>query len=603
MIYTFYSYKGGVGRSMALANLGMYFFKNGYTTILLDLDLEAPGLESYFEERYRLNLEELHDRPGFCDMLQAYQRLAASAPTVEDTDSPFPAVEDYLYQLDQQPGCQLLLMHAGRRATGQAWQNYASFVRSFDWTAFYEEWEGGRCLEWLRTRLKDIADVVLIDSRTGVTEMGGVATQHLADVVVMLCGANLQNIENTARMGHAFTSDAVYQARDDRPLDLIVVPSRIDDADSSAFLEFQQRLDTTFSDLPLRFLDDGYTMHQMCLPYLPIISYEETLVVGNPEMEQAAGRLHEAYQRVAANMRALAHKGTTLQSGTRSAQAPAQLVVYLANVRDDQAIADQSKAYLTQHGVVVRDTNQLKQANPDALEDFARADTLVMLLSKTASMSRTMQRLCAQADDLAKPIIPLKLDDSPLPYWLADRLSIDVTSDIQQRLPTLLESIQAQREASRRPDEPHGQSGSMVYICYSVHDGSEAASRIAKYLRTCGFQTWLDHENLLPGASLQAEINRAIDTSDAVVILLSPALINSDGAQREWSYMRQLKKPLFPVIVSRPVQPARLLADLQWTDLTLDFDHGLQQLAQTLKKTLPTQLDMPESSTDTGGTA
>jgi MinD-like ATPase involved in chromosome partitioning or flagellar assembly len=47
MIVTFYSFKGGVGRSMALANCGEILADAGFDTILCDWDLEAPGLERY----------------------------------------------------------------------------------------------------------------------------------------------------------------------------------------------------------------------------------------------------------------------------------------------------------------------------------------------------------------------------------------------------------------------------------------------------------------------------------------------------------------------------------------------------------------------------
>jgi MinD-like ATPase involved in chromosome partitioning or flagellar assembly len=48
-IYTFYSYKGGVGRSMALANVGVMLASAGHRVLLVDWDLEAPGIEAYFE--------------------------------------------------------------------------------------------------------------------------------------------------------------------------------------------------------------------------------------------------------------------------------------------------------------------------------------------------------------------------------------------------------------------------------------------------------------------------------------------------------------------------------------------------------------------------
>ena len=43
-IITFYSYKGGTGRTMALANTAWILAANGYRVLAADWDLEAPGL-------------------------------------------------------------------------------------------------------------------------------------------------------------------------------------------------------------------------------------------------------------------------------------------------------------------------------------------------------------------------------------------------------------------------------------------------------------------------------------------------------------------------------------------------------------------------------
>ncbi len=48
-LVTFYSYKGGVGRSFALANVGVALAAWGYRVLCIDWDLEAPGLSHYFK--------------------------------------------------------------------------------------------------------------------------------------------------------------------------------------------------------------------------------------------------------------------------------------------------------------------------------------------------------------------------------------------------------------------------------------------------------------------------------------------------------------------------------------------------------------------------
>jgi hypothetical protein len=47
-IVTFYSYKGGVGRTMALANVATLLAQRGQRVLVVDFDLEAPGLHRYF---------------------------------------------------------------------------------------------------------------------------------------------------------------------------------------------------------------------------------------------------------------------------------------------------------------------------------------------------------------------------------------------------------------------------------------------------------------------------------------------------------------------------------------------------------------------------
>src|SRR6267378_2203150 len=46
-IITFYSYKGGTGRSMALANVAWILASQGNRVLMVDWDLEAPGLHRY----------------------------------------------------------------------------------------------------------------------------------------------------------------------------------------------------------------------------------------------------------------------------------------------------------------------------------------------------------------------------------------------------------------------------------------------------------------------------------------------------------------------------------------------------------------------------
>ncbi|HAV6207551.1 TPA: ParA family protein, partial [Acinetobacter baumannii] len=47
-VITFYSYKGGVGRTTSLALLARYYSETGKKVFIIDCDFEAPGLLNFF---------------------------------------------------------------------------------------------------------------------------------------------------------------------------------------------------------------------------------------------------------------------------------------------------------------------------------------------------------------------------------------------------------------------------------------------------------------------------------------------------------------------------------------------------------------------------
>src|ERR687884_644286 len=77
-IITFYSYKGGTGRSMALANVAWILASNGKRVLTIDWDLEAPGLHRYFHPF--LADRELSQTEGLIDFFIDFA-VAAATPS------------------------------------------------------------------------------------------------------------------------------------------------------------------------------------------------------------------------------------------------------------------------------------------------------------------------------------------------------------------------------------------------------------------------------------------------------------------------------------------------------------------------------------------
>ncbi len=406
MIYTLYSFKGGVGRSMALANLAECFCEKGLKVLMIDWDLEAPGLESYFYsaadgESAGAELARLRGARGLLEMLLDYKakypELAGwnSKPEVRETqdrdelekrardvkradeiikkalenlsnvpedlrrverpsalatgpapllpsatvadqgltrslgtkgaragaygevlDKGLAPLSEYLQLVHKSGAAELWLLTAGARSP-ENFANYANAVQDFDWIAFLAAFEGREYLEWLRRKLATF-DVVLIDSRTGVTEMGGICTRQMADAVVSFCAPNLQNVDGVARIRKSFDTDAAKKARYGRGLDVLVIPTRIDDFESALVnqfsKEFQAKIEAE-SLLPEELSGLDRPLWNLQVPYIPKYNYLERLVIGPRavEADPPTVKLIKAYRRIAVHLAVLAEENTRIR--------------------------------------------------------------------------------------------------------------------------------------------------------------------------------------------------------------------------------------------------------------------------------------------------
>ena len=287
MIYTFYSYKGGVGRSLALACAAHAFAERGLRVLAVDFDLEAPGLERYFfdgdEARSR------RAQPGLIDLVLTYRRALTSDAEFERAEfRDWRAFRQTVRDPVNQRGGVLDLMTAGQREGDERMREYALTVRSFDWQDFFHNWKGDRFFEWLRRQWSDPQlgyDVVLVDSRTGVTEMGGVCAYQLADAAVLLCAPNYQNLDGTRKVVSDFLSDGVLGLRRGRPLDILALPARLepDHPKREQFLlDFERELGSDAMPAALALAGAGLSYRSLALPYQQAFSISERLVGETP---------------------------------------------------------------------------------------------------------------------------------------------------------------------------------------------------------------------------------------------------------------------------------------------------------------------------------
>lgn len=233
-VITFYSYKGGTGRSMALANVACLLAQRQAGSVLMvDWDLEAPGLHRYFRERFKVELggadvdRALDERPGLIDLFLELDRTTRDMQSGDEAQSEESA-RKMLRGLDLQRFIvrtdipSLHLLKAGRFS-----EEYAPRVNSFDWVGLYQRspW----LIRALSERLTQEYRYVLIDSRTGLTDISGICTMLMPERLVVVFTPNRQSLTGVLELIRRATKYR-RQSDDLRPLIVFPLPSRIDDA-------------------------------------------------------------------------------------------------------------------------------------------------------------------------------------------------------------------------------------------------------------------------------------------------------------------------------------------------------------------------------------
>lgn len=238
-IITFYSYKGGTGRSMALANVAWILASAGKKVLAIDWDLEAPGLHRYF--RPFLPDHELLATDGLIDFVNDYcDEFIEIAPSSEAQPGPdwfFERANLLYYKVSLNwafpEGATLDLVPAGRQG-----DSYGTTVNLFDWRTFYTTFRGGDLIAALRERMRQEYDYVLIDSRTGVSDTAGICTIVMPDILAVCFTLNNQSIQGArSALQTIMQKRAELPRREDdnrepnKPLLVCPLPMRVDIGD------------------------------------------------------------------------------------------------------------------------------------------------------------------------------------------------------------------------------------------------------------------------------------------------------------------------------------------------------------------------------------
>jgi MinD-like ATPase involved in chromosome partitioning or flagellar assembly len=177
-VITFYSYKGGVGRTLLLSNIADFLSKLGKKIFILDFDLEAPGIH----HKFKLNSVSC----GFVDFLIDY--FSNGLKDKVKLSKYVKVVNNNLY-----------ILPAGNSPSNE----YAETLSHINWHNFYYQDEENITNTFFKYLFESIEhdyspDYLLIDARTGLSDIGGYIISKYTDKLVCLLLNNPENISGTS---------------------------------------------------------------------------------------------------------------------------------------------------------------------------------------------------------------------------------------------------------------------------------------------------------------------------------------------------------------------------------------------------------------------
>lgn len=427
---TFYSYKGGTGRTMALANVAWILAANGYRVLTIDWDLESPGLHRFFHPFLRD--KELHSSEGVVDLVRRYADATLQPEASSERLTEMARIQEYAVSLDWEfpDGGVIDFVPAGRQDDA-----YSAKVSTFDWDSFWGRLRGGVFIDALRTDMRTHYDYILIDSRTGTSDTAGICTVRMPDTVVNFFTLNKQNIDGAAAITRSIIAQQPW------PIRILPVPTRIDDGERAELARRRSYTQRAFRPhLESLGEDSDRYWDAIEIPYIPYYAYGEVLATFGDQPGQQNSLLSR-YLHLTSEITASDCLPPSISDSERAlvlrrfeqAAAAEPLSILVAYAPLDRIWAEwlrdrlgRAGHHVTLHGVRL------------PMPSLERLDRLITVFSRdyiayeegTRPIRLAGERLAAGS---GHDVITLRVDATPVPPHVQPRTLIDVMGMAQDR--------------------------------------------------------------------------------------------------------------------------------------------------------------------------
>lgn len=468
-IITFYSYKGGCGRTMAVANTAWILAANGKRVLTVDWDLEAPGLDKFY--RPFIDQSALSEHLGVSYLVTNYEfavrdwSVANHSRSVRRTPpsviaSQYTRLQDHVIPVrwDFPSGGRLDFLPAGASN-----RDYGTGMSGFEWDRFVQDYHGDEFIEALRSAMRRDYDYTLIDSRTGMNDVGDLCTALMPDTLVIGFALNDQSMEGASDVAQRVSG---Y----DDGIRIMPIPMRIEDAESDKKDAGLAKAHSLFQHYVTAERPHEY-WGKVQIPYKAFYAYEEVLA-GFGDRPGQPGSLLAAFERLTDEISGGAvlslpplpevERTNFLRTmfTRRRPEAPAEIL--LSFVSEDRPWAEWVAFVLEHSGLRVRthreaESTIVPNALSLALRSTKRTIALVSEAYRTSPECEALLNALHEADPAKTRglVVPCRVDASSIEQIFPTRILVELDQLDQvaaiRHLAQILETPLQAPEGTRYP--------------------------------------------------------------------------------------------------------------------------------------------------------
>lgn len=130
-----------------------------------------------------------------------------------------------------------------------------------------------------------------------------------------------------------------------------------------------------------------------------------------------------------------------------------------------------------------------------------------------------------------------------------------------------------------------------TFVSYARED-HDVALRFTDDLRAAGIDVWIDQRDIRGGEQWDRAVEKALEESSAMLVILSPDAVQSRTVMDEVSYALEEGKHVVPVLHRQCKIPLRMRR-LQYIDVTSSYEKGLARVVEALKSPLRMTAETP----------